>query len=110
MLVIPWPNNIAPQAAIIKNITRLDKNMPDQTSTRILVTSCLAAPFREAIEVLPSATWASISCEVCQKNKYGEIVVHKMAQIRSTWSFSRVILGQNAWLNTLFQSKLARIA
>src|SRR5690242_14053084 len=93
ILVIPFANRIAPHAAMMKNMTRLDKIIPDQTSTRIVLSASGVVPRRDAIDVLPCCTASSTSCDVCQKNKYGEIVVPKIAQMISSCSLLNVMLG-----------------
>src|SRR3989344_3619321 len=67
----------------MKNITRLERNMPDQTSIRIFFISLGEVFSRREISVVsPCKICSSTSWEDCQKNKYGEIVVPRAAQIR----------------------------
>src|ERR1039458_2303295 len=110
IFVIPCLNRTLAQAAMIKNMTMLDKNMPDQTSIRIFFISFGSEPIREARVVLPALISSSISWEVCQKNKYGVMVVPKMAQISNIWSLEKVIWGIVEYLSTVCQSGWARTA
>src|SRR3989344_4678046 len=101
---------MAPQAAMIKNITIFESSMPVQTSIRIFLTSGGVVPRRDSMVVLPSKICSSTSCEVCQKKRYGEIVVPKIAQIRMIWSLLHSIDGVNAADRTSLQLSFAKMA
>lgn len=63
---------------MIANITSTPADMPDTTSTRIA--RICAAPTRPTRPALRSST----SSPACQTNRYGEIVVPKIATSAST--------------------------
>src|SRR3989338_1112544 len=106
MVVIPSGlNKVAAHAAMIKNITRLDINIPDQMSTLIFLTSCVdVLALRNFTVVLPRSISSSTSWEVCQKNKYGDIVVPSTAQISKICSDENVMRGMTADFKTSGQS------
>src|SRR3989344_4296065 len=101
---------MAPQAAIIKKHTIFYIKNPVQTSKRIFLTSILSVPWRDTMVVLPSRICSSTSCDVCQKKRYGEIVVPKMAQMRMICSLLHSLEGIKALENTSCQSSLAKMA
>ena len=72
---------VAAVATMIANMTTLEMPMPVNTSKR-LVDNFFAAPARDrsfsAIGFSPpavSSRMSSMRCMLCQKNRYGEIVV-----------------------------------
>src|SRR5580700_3546174 len=110
MLVMPCLNSTLAQAAIMKNITMLERNMPDQTSMRIFFISAGSEPIRALMVVSPAAISSSISCDVCQKNRYGVMVVPKMAQMRISCVLLKVTCGMMECCRTVCQSGRASIA
>src|SRR6185503_8803814 len=110
--VMPCANKVAAQAAIIKNITTLDTNIPDQTSVRISLISCKEVSFRDLIVLRPAKISSSTSCEVCQKNKYGDMVVPSMAVTKNICSREKDMAGRNVprktWLHGRCTIKAAK--
>ena len=82
ILVIPLENSVAEHTVIIKNIARLEINIPVQISNLISLIS-----FFVDMVVICFNSFSSISCDVCQKNKYGDIVVPNIPQINNICPF-----------------------
>src|SRR3989338_3244498 len=80
IFVIPEENSVAAHVAIIKYMTRFEINIPVQTSIRIFLISRLLILDRSPLANLLLNVSSSTSCDVCQKKRYGEIVVPKTAQ------------------------------
>src|ERR1700724_3504195 len=64
---------------IMKNITILEKKAPTPTSKFLSSSSLSLAPLRLASVLCPAAFSSSTSSLACQKNKYGLIVVPRIA-------------------------------
>jgi|PersoiStandDraft_1058852.scaffolds.fasta_scaffold10787_4 hypothetical protein len=60
-------------------MTRFDANVPNPTSSFRSAISREVAPWRETSIRRPIAFSSSTSCEACQKKRYGEIVVPRIA-------------------------------
>src|SRR5438034_6083189 len=63
---------------MMKYMIRLDANIPAMTSLRAALSSSAVAP-RRCARLRPLARSSSTSCAACQKNRYGEMVVPRMA-------------------------------
>ena len=63
----------------MKNIAALEKNVPTPMSIVRVVISYGLAPTRSATRRRPSAFSSSTSCDACQKKRYGEMVVPRIA-------------------------------
>ena len=75
MFRMPWTFSVAAVVRMMKNITRLEKNIPVNTSSLAALNSRSVEPRRCARVILPCFRSSSTSSAACQKNKYGEIVV-----------------------------------
>ncbi|MDD3932665.1 MAG: hypothetical protein PHP55_02295 [Methanoculleus sp.] len=85
MVVIPLACRVAAVVTMMKNMIIWEKNIPMTVSRFILtiprlVTQGLLAPMSG---IRPSATSSSTSSDACQKNRYGEIVVPRIATMLS---------------------------
>ena len=75
---LPCAPSVAPELTMIANITSTPADMPDTTSTRIArICRASTRPIRPALR-------SSTSSAACQTNRYGEIVVPKIATSAST--------------------------
>src|ERR1039457_5957158 len=63
----------------MKYITRFEKNDPTPTSICLAWSSIGVAPLRDSAVVKPAAFSSSTSSLACQKNRYGLIVVPRIA-------------------------------
>jgi hypothetical protein len=89
---------------MMKNITMLEKKAPTPTSIFRLSISSRVAPCRLRSIRRPMAFSSSTSCEDCQKKRYGEIVVPRMAtSVPQPW-LSLGIEGMKASRRRLPQS------
>src|ERR1041384_1555317 len=94
---------------MMKYIARFEKDIPVTISIVELFTSSSVAPCRSANE-RPIARSCSTSCEACQKNKYGEIVVPIIATNTARYALDHSICGINVDRITAVQSGWARKA
>ncbi len=75
------PYRVDAVVRMMKNMIAFEANMPAITSLRAARSSAAVAPCR-CRRLRPIARSSSTSCAACQKNKYGEIVVPKIATRR----------------------------
>src|SRR5665647_1822432 len=85
---------------MIKKKTTFAKSMPVPTSVRILLIRLGTLHFLYPPLILQSST----SSDVCQKNKYGVIVVPKTATIAKIYSLLKKTFGTIDCLKTASQS------
>src|SRR5271166_420707 len=79
MCVMPWRLRVIAVVRMMKNMTTFEKNAPTPTSKFLSSSSLSVAPFRLASVLCPAAFSSSTSSLACQKNKYGLIVVPRIA-------------------------------
>src|ERR1035438_6587950 len=92
MLVMPWALRTAAVVRMIEYITTCEKAIPTTTSLRAARSSLRVIPLRSSSVAPPAAFISSTSLDACQKNRYGEIVVPRMAwegltfaEVRERW-------------------------
>jgi hypothetical protein len=88
----------------MKYITRFEKNVPMPTSNLRVRIAVWVAPLRAFSVLRPDAFSSSTSCVACQKNRYGLIVVPRMATSVSQPSLPRGIEGIKVSCRAAFQS------
>ena len=101
----PARNSVEAVARMMKNCTTLENVMPAMTSSRASASSASVAPRRR-----PIAFSASTSCDACQKNKYGEIVVPRIATVVVMYADDHSICGTTVRKSPVRQFGCARIA
>ena len=69
MFLKPCACSVAAVVRMIKNITRLEKNIPVNTSPAAPLSSRFVEPRRLATVVFPCFRSSSTSCDACQKNR-----------------------------------------
>src|ERR1700691_5303138 len=79
MCVMPWRLRVIAVVRMIKNMTIFEKNAPTPTSKFRSSSSLSVAPLRLASVLCPAAFSSSTSSLACQKNRYGLIVVPRIA-------------------------------
>ena len=104
MCVKPCRLSVTAVARMMKYITIFEKNAPTPTSTFRKSSSSTVAPLRRARVLCPSAFSSSTSSLVCQKNRYGLIVVPRIATSVDHSSLLCGIDGTKVSRSTLPQS------
>src|SRR5213592_2146659 len=106
----PARKSVAAVARMMKYITTFEKAMPVKTSWRASRSSWSLAPRRSATVRRPLARSSSTSCEACQKNRYGEIVVPRMPTSVGTARASQGTCGTSVSRRAADQFGCARTA
>jgi hypothetical protein len=89
---------------------RFENSIPVTTSFRDFRNSASVAPLRDSTVNFQCSLSSSTSCDACQKNRYGEIVVPKIPTKRGQYLPDHSMWGINVEWITAVQSGLARNA
>src|SRR6202049_1557222 len=77
--VVPWALKVAALTMMIAYITTCEKAIPTKTSIRAPRIADRVTPLRKRSVRRPAAFISSTSDDACQKKRYGEMVVPRMA-------------------------------
>lgn len=108
--VLPWAWSVAAVVRMTKYMIRFENSIPVTTSFRDFRNSASVAPLRDSTVNFQCSLSSSTSCDACQKNRYGEIVVPKIPTKRGQYLPDHSMWGINVEWITAVQSGLARNA